>query len=319
MPAQDIRHTDHRILVSAPAETLYRLVADVGGWPHLFTPTVHAERVDGDDRRERIRIWAFANGEVRTWTSLRELDPAARRVEFRQEVSQAPVASMTGSWAMNPAADGRTEVVLGHTFAAVGDGASDLDWIDRAVDRNSRSELDCLREIAERDPGLDELLLSFDDTVLVRGPRAEAYEFIRRCDLWPERLPHVARLELTEPEDGIQRMVMDTRAPDGTTHTTESVRVCLPDRIVYKQTVLPPIMAAHTGAWTFEETAEGVAATSHHTVVLRAEAVPALLGPDTTLEQARTAVRAALGANSRTTLEHARALVERGASTGPGR
>ncbi|MFD8750665.1 aromatase/cyclase [Kitasatospora sp. NPDC059577] len=316
MPAQEIRHTDHRILVSAPAETLYRLVADVGAWPHLFTPTVHAERVDGDDRRERIRIWAFANGEVRSWTSLRELDPATRRVEFRQEVSQAPVASMTGSWTMNPAPGGGTEVVLGHAFAAVDDSAPDLAWIDRAVDRNSLSELGCLKEIAERDPGLDELLLSFDDTVLVRGPREEAYAFVRRCELWPERLPHVARLDLTEPADGVQTMVMDTRAPDGTTHTTESVRICLPERIVYKQTVLPPVMAAHTGTWTFEETAGGVAVTSRHTVVLRAEAVPVLLGPDATLAEARDRVRAALGANSRTTLEHAKALVERGAGAG---
>ena len=80
--------TTHAVRVRGSADAAYRLLADVSLWPQHFQPTVFAERVEGDDTDERIRIWAFANGEVRTWTSRRRLDPVARSVEFRQEVSQ---------------------------------------------------------------------------------------------------------------------------------------------------------------------------------------------------------------------------------------
>ena len=55
-----------------------------------------------------------------------------------------------------------------------------------------------------------------------------------------ERLPHVARVVLTEDTPGLQFLEMDTRTKDGSTHTTKSVRVCFPDtRIAYKQITLP--------------------------------------------------------------------------------
>src|SRR4051794_34497189 len=90
------RETEHEITIEAPAEVVYKLIADVGNWPRLFPPTVYVDHVEklGDD--ERIRIWATANGEVKTWTSRRSLDPVGLRVDFRQEVSSPPVAAMGG-------------------------------------------------------------------------------------------------------------------------------------------------------------------------------------------------------------------------------
>lgn len=306
-------HTvEHTITAAARPEHTYGVIADVAAWPHLFPPTVHAEEVERSGAEQVIRIWAFADGQVRDWTSRRWLDPVRGRIRFRQEVSPPPVAFMGGEWIMRPAGE-RTEVVLTHEFGALGDDPATAEWIGQVVDRNSGQELESVRRNAERMATDDRLVLTFDDAVVIAGPLVEVYDFVYRCADWPDRLPHVARLEVTENEQGVQVMEMDTRSPDGDVHTTASVRVCFPhDRIVYKQTTTPKIMTAHTGQWLFSEAADGVLATSRHTVVIDPTAVPAVLGPEGTVEGAREAIRRALGTNSLTTLRCAKAHVETG-------
>jgi ribosome-associated toxin RatA of RatAB toxin-antitoxin module len=307
-----MHRTEHTITVAARPEHAYDVIADVSAWPHLFPPTVHAEEVRRDGDEQVIRIWAFANGEVRNWTSRRRLDRAGMRIRFRQEVSSPPVASMGGEWIMRPAGD-RTEVVLTHDFDAVDDDPAQVEWITKAIDRNSGQELESLRRTAERLAGNDELVVSFADTVVIAGELPAVYDFIYRCQDWPDRLPHVSRLDVAEDEPGVQVMEMDTRSPDGDVHTTRSVRVCFADdRIVYKQTMTPKIMTAHTGEWRFARCPEGVLATSRHTVLIAPEAVTDVLGPGATIDRARGAIRNALGTNSVTTLRRAKAYVENG-------
>ncbi|MGW0707278.1 aromatase/cyclase [Streptomyces sp. NPDC002643] len=318
MSESGVVRTRHTIEVAAEPKAVYALIAAAEDWPHVFPPTVHVERLDGDDRSERLRIWAFANGEVRSWTSRRQLDPGALRVTFRQEVSSAPVASMGGEWIIE-AAPGGSSVVLLHDFTVVDDDPVARAWVEQAVDTNSGSELAALKTAAESLAAEPGALLSFADHVDISGPKEElkeqVYDFLWRADLWEERLPHVNRLVLTEPGEDVQTVEMDTRAADGSVHTTKSVRVGFaPDRLVYKQTEVPPLMAAHTGRWTIEPTPDGVRATSHHTVVLRLDRVRELLGPDATLDSARDLVRGALGRNSTATLTLAKEAAERAAS-----
>ncbi len=89
--------TEHTVTVAAPPGTVYALVADVTAWPQVFGPTVHAEVLEEARGEQLLHIWAFANGEVRNWTSRRTLDPATHTITFRQVVSAAPVASMGGT------------------------------------------------------------------------------------------------------------------------------------------------------------------------------------------------------------------------------
>ena len=194
----DNQHTEHSITVDAPARSVYDLIADVTRWPAFFTPTVHARVLEHRDGRERIQLWAYANGEVRTWTSRRELDPDRLRVDFRQEVSSAPVAAMGGQWRMEPLDEERTRLVLTHDYRAVDDDPAGEEWIARAVDRNSQSELAGVKKIAEEHARLDELLLTFEDEVEIAGAAPDVFDFLNRADEWPERLPHVDRLELRE-------------------------------------------------------------------------------------------------------------------------
>ncbi|MFJ9109802.1 aromatase/cyclase [Streptomyces sp. NPDC102283] len=306
------RRVRHSVTVKAPADTVFDLVADVTRWPLLFPPTVHAEQLERTGPDERIRLWALANGEVKTWTSRRSLDRSRLSVRFRQEISQPPVASMGGEWSLEALSERETLVVLHHDYRALDDDPEGLRWIRQAVDRNSRAELDRLRDAVELDGGGEELALSFEDSVRVRGAAGDVYAFLADAARWPERLPHVARLELREDTPGVQEMEMGTRAVDGTTHTTRSVRVCFPEhRIVYKQTVLPLAMAGHTGEWLIREREDGaLEVTSRHVVLIDTVGAAKALGERTTVEQAKAVVRTALGKNSRTTLEHARAYAE---------
>jgi ribosome-associated toxin RatA of RatAB toxin-antitoxin module len=297
----DVRSTEHCATVDAPAADVYDLLADVGRWPLLFAPTIHAERLDFDGDAERIRICAIAGDDVKAWTSRRTFDPSALRIKFRQELTPAPAATMSGEWRIEPKGQRQALVRLRHTYSAIGDDPEKLAWIAAAVDRNSTAELRGLAELVAGQVTLSNACLEFADTVTFDGSAEAAYEFLRAADRWPDRLPHVAGMEFTENPDGVQWMTMQTKAPDGDLHTTRSVRICEPGRIRYKQVQRPRALAAHCGEWTV--TANEL--TSRHRVRLDVEGVRAVLGPDANLDTAAAAVKRSLSANSRVTLSQA--------------
>jgi aromatase len=306
------REVEHRIAVDVPAAKVYRLLADVTNWPRVFPPTIHAEQLERSASTERIRIWATANGEVKTWTSRRELDQERSLIEFRQEISQPPVASMAGTWIVEPVSSTGSVVRLLHEYRAIDDDPERLAWLDRAVDTNSRTELAALKANVEAVVDADDrLAFTFSDSVDIHGAAKDVYDFLNEAGLWQTRLPHVARVNLAEPDAGLQILEMDTNTKDGSTHTTRSVRVCFPhDHIVYKQITLPPLMTLHTGRWQLTDLGDHVTATSWHTVSLNEDKIPAILGDDAGIADARAFVRTALGTNSVATLRHAKEHAE---------
>ncbi|MET9775318.1 aromatase/cyclase [Streptomyces sp. NPDC006367] len=311
MSAPEPREVEHEITVSAPAGDVYRLIADVTNWPRVFPPTIYVDHLERSGDEELIRIWATANGEAKNWTSRRVLDPENLRITFRQQVSTPPVAGMGGTWIVEPLGERTARVRLLHDYTAVDDDPAGLAWIEEAVDRNSRTELASLKTNVELATADEELTFSFEDTIAIDGSAKDAYDFVNEAGRWAERLPHVATVRLTEDTPGLQTLEMDTRAKDGSTHTTRSYRVCLEGRkIAYKQTTLPALMSLHTGYWTFRDTDTGALASSQHTVVLRPENIERILGPEAGIAEAREYVRTALSTNSRATLGHARDYAE---------
>jgi aromatase len=316
------RRTSHELLVNAPARAVYDLLADVTGWPEIFHPTVYAQQLEVTGGRERIRLWATANGEVKTWVSGRTLTPEALQIDFRQEISQHPVESMGGSWVIEDLGEEQgCRVVLLHDFTAVGNDPENVAWIEAAIERNSSSELLGLKTAAEAVTGAEQLTIRFEDSVMIDGSAADVYDFLNEAKLWSERLPHVATVDLREDSPGLQVLRMETRTKDGSTHTTESVRVCLPHgKIVYKQLELPALMSLHTGHWLLQPEGEQVRATSRHTVTVKESKITAILGPQAGVEEARNYLRTALSGNSLATLGHAKDYAEQRAgraSRGP--
>ncbi|MFF3019892.1 aromatase/cyclase [Streptomyces sp. NPDC057939] len=307
MSQPSLREVEHEITISAPADAVYRLIAEVRNWPRIFPPTIYVDHIPEGDNEERIRIWATANGEAKNWTSRRTLDPEGLRITFRQEIPAPPVAAMGGTWIIEALSADESRVRLLHDYRAIDDDPASLAWIDEAVDRNSRSELTALKTNVETAHAAEDLTFSFEDTVRINGSAKDVYDFINEADKWHERLPHVATVRLTEDTPGLQELEMDTRAKDGSVHTTKSYRVTFPhERIAYKQTTLPGLMTLHTGYWTFVEDDEGVAASSQHTVTINTENITKVLGPQATVEDAKQYVHTALSTNSRATLGHAK-------------
>ncbi|MFI6026196.1 aromatase/cyclase [Amycolatopsis magusensis] len=301
--------TQHETTIAAPARAVYELIANIADWPRIFPPTVHTEYVERGKTEERIRIWAMANGEPRGWLSRRQLDKENLRIRFRQEVSQPPVAAMGGEWLIDPVSDTETRVRLTHDFDAVNDDADNVSLITLAIDRNSTSELAALKSSAESRSA--DLLLTFEDSLRVKGSASDVYDFIYAASQWEARLPHVARIALQEDTPNVQVLEMDTRSGDGDVHTTKSVRICFPaDRIVYKQIEPPALLSVHNGQWTISAEAGSTLVTSAHTVVIKPDAIGPVLGEQATVADARDLVRNALGRNSTTTLQHAKAYVE---------
>jgi aromatase len=308
----------HTATMRAAPGDVYSLVADVTRWPVVFGPTVHVEHLYRDETTERFAIWALVNGRVVHWTSARTLDPAGPRIDFKQEHSMPPVASMGGTWEFRDWQQGGTQVLLRHEFATTDGSADGEASLREALDRNSDSELGALRQVAESGYPADALIFEFEDAIQIAGPAAAAYEFIDRADQWHRRLPHVRQVSLEEPAPGIQHLTMETVTADDAAHTTSSVRVCTPNRwIAYKQTVAPVPLLGHSGTWSFRDLGDSAChVVARHLVMLD----PALLSPEGTgaatssgiqpLSAVAGRVKAALSGNSMATLEHARKFAE---------
>lgn len=297
----NIEVMSHRRVVQAPPEIVYALVADVTKWPVIFAPSVLVRHLHRGPDDERFRLWATVNGEVKNWTSRRVLDAAQRRIVFEQERSQAPIASMGGSWSIREIDSGTTKVTLDHRFTVV-DGA-DRNVVAGAVDRNSETELAALARIAELGHPVEDVVHTFEDTVTLDISAAEAYDFVYHSERWPEHVPHVGRIELTEDAEGVQLMEMDTVTEGGIPHTTKSVRVCSSnERIDYKQLLPPTMLFGHSGAWEFTDGPDGAVVTARHTVAINPTAAREILGATTDLADARAYLTDALSTNSRNTL-----------------
>ncbi|WP_236726221.1 aromatase/cyclase [Streptomyces sp. NBRC 110465] len=312
---------EHVTELAAPAERAYGLIEDVGRWPLLFAPCIWSQELERTEDVQRIRLWAVVGLQVRSWTSRRVLDPAGRRIEFAQEDPAPPLTSMTGHWTFEDGPPGRLE--LGHRWSTV-DRPGAAERIAAALDANSDAEIAALRTWAERTEEPDSLILSFSDHGTVDAPAADVHAFLYRADRWPRHLPHVAGVDLeTVPADDttggadVQTMDMQTSSADGSTHSTQSVRLCFgTERIVYKQTTPPRGLLAHSGEWLVTRGPDTTRVTARHTVAVDPAAVEDIFGAGTTVARAKERARDIIGANSRATL---RAMSERLGPVGGGR
>ncbi|MFD5637079.1 SRPBCC family protein [Streptomyces sp. NPDC127077] len=190
--------------------------------------------------------------------------------------------------------------------------ASDVSGVSGVLDvfeARVRAEVAAVRVAAERWDRLDELLLSFEDSVYVCGSPEIVYDFLYRIGDWADLVPHVERVEVGEERPGVQRTVVHTSDPDtGDTAVFEGVRLCFPaaGRIVHRQSVTPDPIAAYYGEWSLEPDARGVRVAHRHQVMLRESAVEPAPGAGALPVDARRQVREWLGRTSTETLTLAR-------------
>ncbi|GAA3343178.1 SRPBCC family protein [Amorphoplanes nipponensis] len=301
------------VAVAAPADAVFGLITDVRRWPQLFRSLVHTRIGPGDGgATDVVHCWGVRGPDaVRAWTARRWIDAEALTVDFDNEPPPPGVRAQHGRWTVEPSGPGSCRVTLSHAFDCGDDVPGHLaDRTAAEFARHSAGQLAELKQAAERGVELDQLIIGWEDTLFVSGDAADAWVVLWEAGRWPERIPHVSRLALSEPEPGVQFFDMDTATPDGRAHTTRSVRIGFPhDLIVYKQITLPPMLEAHTGHWRFEQTPEGVLLGARHTVTLKKSALD-MLGPGTTVPAARRYARKVLGTNSMKNLQIAKAYAE---------
>lgn len=309
--------TRHSTVVDADVEFVYGLVENVSAWPTIFGPTIYVHPLERSGNRERFRIWATVDGTVACWTSVRTLDPENLRIGFEQESPFEPLTVAGGSWEFRATPQGGTEVMLHHHFSTMDESPETVDWVNRVLEENSVAELTALGKVAGTGHSARDVLFTFRHKVTTSGAVTDVYDFVHHAEHWSARLPHVAGVRLTAEVPGVQELEITTRMPDGGTHTTKSVRVCFAnDMIAYKQFVLPAPLIGHSGRWKFGRAGRDTVIESEHTVLLDPRRVSEVLGPSTTMADARAFVSEALENNSRVTLLHAKEFAER-ASVGP--
>lgn len=301
MSGEQVRRLSHAVEVAAPAGVVYGLIADAERWPLYFPPNVHVERLDFDGVRERLRMWVLADGQVRSWTSQRLQDAARRRVSFRQDQVMERAESMAGTWTVTPLGPTRCRLSVEHEFTAAGGQPRHAAWLEAATIANARSDLKSLRFLAQHWAQLDELVLSFEESVRVHGPAELVYGFLYDIADWPGQIPHVRRAELDEPQVGVQQVALDLASDDGSgAHTVTCVRVCFPHagRIVHKEIAPRRLLAAHCGEWSVIPDESGVTVLAQHHAVLREKDIETVLGSGATLTDARRRVQAELSYQS---------------------
>jgi C7-C12 aromatase (ARO/CYC) len=305
MPTLDKDTVRRTATVAAPAQLVFGLVAEVQNWYQFHGPSVHAEPAGRRDGAAVFRHWWVTDDHtVRTWRARWRFDRAAGRISYEFDPPEPGAAGLRGDWTFRPQAGPATEVLVEQ--GPWGDGSYDA----------SRAELELwellasVTDAAEHDEERRDLMVDFEDPLFAGGSLDDAYAYLYEADRWPERIPHVSRLVLQEDVPNIQFFDMDTGAPDGSTHTTRSVRICLPgNKIVYKQIKLPALLDGHAGHWKFTPDREGCVLAARHTATIKPSAL-SVLGPGTTVLDARKYVRRVLSANSMSNLRLAKAWAE---------
>jgi aromatase len=305
-----IRTARHTVRVAAPPKRVFQLITDAHRWPQIFDLVVSTEHLSFSGGTETVRLWELIDGQVQSYVSHREASPHRLQLRFRHDEAPEPITSMGGVWLVLPKGNGSL-VALDHYYRVAGDDATATECVGMAVEQSSVAMLTALREVAELDGDLDRLWVSGTDSVDIDGDAGDVYEFLARAHDWPQRLPHVHRLTVDEEVFDIQHLEAQIRLPNGSLHATSTVRVCFPEtHIVYKMTRPPAIMRAHTGTFTVAAHGGGVRATAHNTVLLHRERFTELLGEQSTVEDARSAVREVLRTISLSTLGRARRFAE---------
>ena len=92
----------------------------------------------------------------------------------------------------------------------------------------------------------------------------EAYRSIYEMDKWPDKLPHVKRIETLYNDGTYQEFLMDVQSDTGMIQV-RSIRRCIPEEgITFFQPNPPKFLKHHCGGWSFHKTDSGCCVKTWH-------------------------------------------------------
>jgi ribosome-associated toxin RatA of RatAB toxin-antitoxin module len=277
-----MREAVQSVTVTAPADFLYDLIADVGQMRRIFTPVVHTAYLEQTEPNElgessdRVERWTWERqlDSVRSWRASRNLWPRERRIAFRHEDPSPPLLDVSGEWCFTPRSDGATEVELRHEFS-LDPADPTAERAAEMLDRGAGMQLGRLKGFAENHDSVSELEVSYEAKLLIPEPIEAVYSYFYEADKWPERIPHCLSSQRREDVPLLQVVVMDVQVPSGAVHTTKQARVCFPnDRIMWRQLEgLPPLDEMLYGYMIFTQADDGVLVRTGQTELLKPNGV----------------------------------------------
>lgn len=92
----------------------------------------------------------------------------------------------------------------------------------------------------------------------------EAYRAIYELEKWPEKLPHVKRIEVLYNDGVYQEFLMDVQSETGMIYV-RSIRRCLAEEgITFFQPQPPKFLKHHCGGWNFRKQGDSCLVTTWH-------------------------------------------------------
>ena len=106
--------TQTRIRIHAPAETIFRLAAEVKLWPALLPHYRYVRVARRAPDRRLVEMAASRDGISVSWTSLQWLEPERHRITFRHV--RGVTRGMIVEWSIEPRAGDGVEVTISHRW-----------------------------------------------------------------------------------------------------------------------------------------------------------------------------------------------------------
>jgi uncharacterized membrane protein len=117
---RDVLQTENVIEISAPADLVYDLAANVENWPHILTHyryvTMLQDPGAGADDGTRVEMSALRSGIPVRWGAWQALHPAERRITYHHVAGFTK--GMDVEWRIEQRADGTTHVTILHALTS---------------------------------------------------------------------------------------------------------------------------------------------------------------------------------------------------------
>ena len=254
-------HASHQVTCDVPASQVYDLVRDSSRWPALLEPCERVRVLESGADFELIEISARVGGELMTWQSRRRFTPAVYGVDADIIQPMKLVKAMITTWRIVELDSQRSVLLLEHSYDLCDDVANQVagveteadaaDFIRRAIDANSSTELGNMKRAAEQaraESGKRDYHLRH--SVICAAPADAVYELIRYTAHWP-RVIDACLSAVPVGRDGAGEIVRIEAVQDGQVVAWETKREYLDDirRIDYTLPVPMPFVESMQGQW----------------------------------------------------------------------
>ena len=106
--------TQNSVRIDAPADTVFRLAAEVEFWPVLLPHYRYVRVLRRGAGRRLVKMAASRDGIPVSWTSIQWLEPARHRITFRHVTGVT--RGMVVEWLIRPVDGAAVVVTISHRF-----------------------------------------------------------------------------------------------------------------------------------------------------------------------------------------------------------